>query len=194
MRAGRLGLVVLALGAGVALLYLLVDRPVPSDQTPEGAYTRIALALTRERVKDAFPYLETEAQWAAYTIRDERAKAVKRIQASYPEPQRSELLSAYHAFADAADGSDVFVLLAEQRGWGGRLRRDLSGVDHVELEGERASIVTVRGTRYSFRRRADGIWGLTLFSADLVAESQRASRDLAVVEAAADDYARASPQ
>jgi hypothetical protein len=49
----------------------------------------------------------------------------------------------------------------------------------------------VRGTRYPFRLRDNGIWGLTLFSAALAAEAERASRDLAVVNLAADDFDRA---
>jgi hypothetical protein len=72
-----------------------------------------------------------------------------------------------------------------------QLRRDLSGVAKVDLEGERASVVTVRGTRYAFRKRDNGMWGLTLFTAQLLAEADRASRDLAVVTAAAEDYDRA---
>ena len=53
--------------------------------------------------------------------------------------------------------------------------------------------MTSRGTRYSFRRRDNGIWGLTMFTAEMVAEKDKAARDLAVVESAADDYARAKP-
>jgi hypothetical protein len=55
-------------------------------------------------------------------------------------------------------------------------------------------VVTGRGTRYAFRRRENGIWGLTLFTGELAAEAERASRDLDVVEQAARDYdnARAS--
>ncbi len=71
------------------------------------------------------------------------------------------------------------------------MRRDLSGVARVEAEAERASVVTAHGTRYPFRRRDNGIWGITIFTAQLVAESQRAARDLAVVKATADDYDRA---
>ena len=93
--------------------------------------------------------------------------------------------------ASAADGPETFARVAEHRGWIGRLRRDLSGVAKVEIEGERASLVTARGTRYPFRRRDNGIWGLTLFTADLVAESERAARDFALVTQAADDYDRA---
>ena len=70
-------------------------------------------------------------------------------------------------------------------------QRDLSGVADVEIAGERATIVTGKGTRYAFRRRDNGIWGLTLFTAELVAEAERASRDLSVVEQAAADYDRA---
>jgi hypothetical protein len=50
--------------------------------------------------------------------------------------------------------------------------------------------VTARGTRDGFRRRENGIWGLTLFTADLVAEAERAARDAEVVEKAAADYER----
>jgi hypothetical protein len=175
----------------VAALVKLVYRPFPSDRTPEGAYMRIAHAVEDDRIKDVFPYLETEAQWAGYTIRDARAKACARIEASYPPPAGADLLHAYSPLGEAPDGSDVFALLATQKGWVARLRKDLSGVVRVATEGERASVVTARGTRYPFRRRDNGIWGLTIFTAELVAEGERASRDLAVVNAAADDYDRA---
>jgi hypothetical protein len=169
---------------------LVIRRPFPSDHTPEGAYMRIAKSLDEDRVLEVFPYLETEAQWASYSIRDARAKAYARVAESYPEPQRTELLTAYAPLAHAPDGADVFVLFAAQKGWVSRMRRDLSGVAHVDLEGERASVVTARGTRYPFRRRDNGMWGLTLFTAELLGESERAARDLVSVSAAADDYDR----
>ena len=61
----------------------------------------------------------------------------------------------------------------------------------MEVQGERATVVTARGTRYPFRRRENGIWGLTVFTAELDAEAERATRDLEVVERAAADYDRA---
>ena len=73
----------------------------------------------------------------------------------------------------------------------GRLERDLSGASHVDVQGDRATVVTARGTRYSFRKRENGIWGLTLFTAELLAEAERATHDLAIVEAAANDYDKA---
>ena len=189
----RKPLAVLLLVVGVAMVaaVLALRQPFPSDRTPEGAYVRIAQSVADERIRDAFPYLETEAQWACFTIRELRAKAVVRVKASYPEAERAPLVAAYEAEATAADGPDVFVLFARRRGWVTRLRRDLSGVVATQIEGERATVVTSRGTRYPFRRRENAIWGLTLFTADLAAESQRAARDLAVVNASADDYDRA---
>ncbi len=169
----------------------VMHLPFPSDRTPEGAYVRIAKSIDEGHVRDVFPYLETEAQWASYSIRDARAAASARVAAAYPEPQRSELLAAYAPLARAPDGADVFAIFADQKGWTAHLRRDLSGVARVETEGERASVVTARGTRYPFRRRDNGIWGLTLFTAQLLAESERAARDLAMVKGAADDYERA---
>jgi hypothetical protein len=181
--------VVAALATYVAFSRLAA--PFPSDHTPEGAYLRIAKALTDNDAKAIFAYLETDAQWASFSIREARKKALDRVRTSYPEAERRAYEQAYVAEATAPDGSDVFAEIAQKRGWLGRLRRDLSGVAKVEIDGPRASVVTARGTRYPFRVRENGIWGLTIFTADLVAESERASRDLGVVTAAAEDYDRA---
>jgi hypothetical protein len=167
-------------------------RPFPSDTVPEGAYARIALAVAERRPRDSFAYLETEAQWASYTVRDARKKGCERVRKSYPADERTKLLDAWKDDCDAADEADVFGRIAVRRGWVARLERDLSGVAHVEIQGERATVVTGRGTRYPFRRRDNGIWGLTIFTAELQAEAERASRDLEMVERAALDYERAA--
>src|SRR6185437_15416141 len=96
----------------------------------------------------------------------------------------------YAPIADAVDGSDVFAYVYHSRNWSRRLRKDLSGTERVDLEGDRASVVTVHGTRWPFRRRDNGIWGLTIFTAELLADAEKATRDLAVVSAAAADYER----
>jgi hypothetical protein len=171
--------------------FAIARRPFPPDTTPDGAYDRIALAVAQRRPRDMFAYLETEAQWASFTIRDLRRKACDKVRASYPHEQAAPLLDAWHGEADAPDGPDLFALFAARGGWVARLERDMSGVEHVEVQGERATVVTTRGTRYAFRRRDNGIWGLTMFTADLDNEAERASRDLAVVERAATDYDRA---
>lgn len=163
----------------------------PSDRKPEGAYLRVVIAVNKGDPSAFFWYTETEAQHACYTIRDYRKKSVERIAASYPEPEKSRALSAYRAVAEAPDGADVFAIYARDKGWLDRLRRDLSGVGHVEVRGDRATVQTVRGTRYPFRRRENGIWGLTLFTASLTAEAERVARDAALVEQAASDYDRA---
>ena len=185
----------LALGLAIVIgiFAFAVYRPYPSDRTPEGAYMRIARAVSDDKLEDTFAYLEEDARWASYTIRDDRKKAYDRISASYPEPERSKMLAEYKVDAEAADGSNIFARMARERGFIGRLRKDLSGVASTEINGERATVVTIRGSRYSFRKRDNGIWGLTMFTAEMVAEKDKAARDLAVVEAAADDYARAKP-
>jgi hypothetical protein len=189
---------ILVLAGAIALLVwagsrAINHRPFPPDTTPEGAYARIALAIAERRPRDAFAYLETEAQWASYTVRDARRKACERVRATYPEGERKKLLDAWAELGDAPDGADVFALLAARRGWIARLERDLSGAAHTEVEGERATVVTGRGTRYPFRRRENGIWGLTVFTAELTAEAEKASRDLEVVERSASDYAASRP-
>jgi hypothetical protein len=182
------GLLALSLAGGS---WAISRHPFPPETTPEGAYTRIAYAVAERRPRDAFAYLETDAQWAAYSVRDMRRKACDRVRASYPLEERARLLDAWHVEESAPDGADVFALLAVSRGWVPRLERDLSGVEHVEIAGERATVVTSRGTRYPFRRRENGIWGLTIFTAELAAEAERAARDLDVVERTAADYDRA---
>jgi hypothetical protein len=186
----------LALLALLVLLGLIVVRVVyayavfPSDRTPEGAYLRVAIAVNRGKPEDFFAYLETRAQHAAYTIRDYRRKSLDRLQSAYPEPERSRLRKAYTAEASAPDGADVFALYAARYGWMARLRHDLSGIKKVEQAGDRATVETVRGTRYAFRRRENGIWGLTLFTPTLDAEAERAARDYSVIDKAAQDYER----
>ena len=183
---------IIAIASLALAFYVSIKVRYPSDRTPEGAYMRVAKAVNLGQPKDFFPYVETAAQHAAYTIRDYRRKARERVLAAYPEPERTRLAREYEAEAETSDGSDLFALYAERRGWMGLLRRDLSGVAKVEIQGERATVETARGTRYPFRRRENGIWGLTLFTAALVADAEKAARDLSIVESAAADYARES--
>lgn len=166
----------------------------PSDRTPEGAYLRVVKAVNLGRAEDFFAYTETETQHACFTIRTYRKQARDRVLEAYPEPERTRLSEAYAAEALAPDGSDVFALHARQRGWVDRLRKDLSGVAKVEVVGERATVETARGTRYPFRRRENGIWGLTLFTAVLHAEAEKAARDAALIEKNAADYLRVREQ
>src|ERR1044071_9239488 len=157
----------ISLGAGIllalAVAFIRSYFAFPKETTPEGAYARITLAITTGRPRDCFPYLETQAQWAAYTIRDYRSKAAARIASAYPEPDKSAMLATYRREAEAADGADVWLALALSRGWITRLRKDLSGIQHIEGAADRTTIETARGTRYAFRRRDNGTWGLTTF-------------------------------
>lgn len=181
------GFLCLGLVGWVAFLQL----SYPSDRTPEGAYLRVASAVNVGRPEEFFAYIETRAQHASYTIRDYRRKARERVLAAYPEPERSTLARELAPYADAEDGADVFAHYARTRGWVTRLRRDLSGIRSVEQHGERATVETVRGTRYPFRIRTEnGIWGLTLYTAELVAEAERAARDYELFDQAARDYER----
>ena len=182
------GLVVLA----GALYFVLAHAFYPSDRTPEGAYYRVMIAVNKAQPTAIFAYLETPAQHACYTIRDYRKRGRERVLAAYPEPERSELAARHATEAAAPDGADIFALYAERLGWITRLRRDLSGIAKIDVRGERATVETVRGTRYPFRRRPEnGIWGLTLFTPTLAAEAERAARDFALIDAAAKDYERA---
>jgi hypothetical protein len=192
MRTRRALILGLAGLAGLALIW--PRKSFPSDHTPEGAYLRIAIAVNRGRVQDFFAYTETPAQHACYTIRDYRKKTRDRVLASFPEPERSSRAAQYKEEAEAPDGADVFAIYARRNGWTNRLRKDLSGVAHVVVQGERATVETARGTRYPFRRRDNGIWGLTLFTATLSAEAEKAARDLAVIEKSAGDYENAAKQ
>jgi hypothetical protein len=181
---GGLGLVLV----GPPLLYLsLKGLEFPPDTTPEGAYLRIVLAVRRGQLQDAFAYLETEAQWSCYSIVEYRKKIVGLVRESYPEPERGRLLGRYEG-GEREGGEAYFAAQAVARGWERRLRQDLSGIQSVEIDGERASVQTARGTRYPFRRRDNGIWGLTLFTAELRAEATAVARDFLVIERAASDY------
>ena len=162
----------------------------PPDTTPEGAYLRIASAVVQGEPESCFAYLEDEAQHACFTIANYATEARQTIVEAYPEGERVDALSAYSVVEDVEPGPPTWVALAEERGWLRRLRRDLSGIDQVETKGDRATITTTRGTRYPFRRRDNGIWGLTMFTAELLAEVEKLARDAELIEAAAADYRR----
>jgi len=170
-------------------LFMLL-RPAP-DTTPEGAYMRIASAIAGGDPHDAFAYLEEEAQHAAFSIGVYAKRATRAIRQGYPADEQGRALRPYTELAENNDGPQVWAILARRRGWVTRLRRDLSGVVQVEVAGERASVTTARGTRYPFRRRPNGIWGLTLFTAELSEEAKRLARHTAAVEAHAKDFQRA---
>jgi hypothetical protein len=66
----------------------------------------------------------------------------------------------------------------------------MSGIHKIETHGDRATVETVKGTRYPLRRGENGIWGLTWFTGVLVAEGEKAARDAGMIEKAAADYER----
>jgi hypothetical protein len=165
--------------------------PFPSEDTPEGAYARIAIAIAEGRHRDVFPYLEDEAQWAAHTIQKERKRALEKARATYPAEELKKLEAELSADAGATDGADVFVRIAKSKGWFTRLRRDLSGVSRVERDADRATVVTARGTRYPMRRRTVGLYGLTMFTAELADGAEKATRDRTRIEEGAKDLAHA---
>ena len=163
----------------------------PSDRTPDGAYLRIVLALNNGNERDVFPYLEEEAQNAICTIHEYRAKSLKLVRDSFDEPDRSQWEAVYREEGDADGPAGLWVVLALRNGWDARLRADLSGIASVEQVGQRATVVTSRGTRYPFRQASSGFWGLATFTAELVSQKDRAPRDFSFVEKAAADYDRA---
>jgi hypothetical protein len=187
----------LVFGVGIAaivigIVALVFYKPFPPDKTPEGSYARIAKAIAEERTRDVFPYLEQDAQDAAFSIHDMRKGAYDAVAQSYPAgAERDGLLASYRPESEAPDGPDVFLLLDKKHAFIARLRKDLSGISKVETQGDRATLTTAKGTRYTFRKRPNGVWGLTRFTAEMLESSERAARDLASVRAAADDYARA---
>src|SRR4051794_14174957 len=193
MRTRRAPIYVLAaLVSALVLAFVWAHVSFPSDRTPEGAYLRVVIAVNRGRAQDFFAYTETRTQHACYTIRDYRKKTRERVLQSFPEPERSRLAAEYAEQAAAPDGADVLAIYAKQNGWMNRLRKDMSGIAKIEVQGERATVQTARGTRYPFRRRDNGIWGLTLFTAMLSAEAEKAARDMALIDKAASDYEHAA--
>ncbi len=193
MPARRVLTIVLAgIGAALLLAFVWAKLSFPSDRTPEGAYLRVVIAVNRGRAQDFFAYTETRAQHACYTIRDYRKQTRDRVLAAFPEPERSRLAAQYAEEAAAPDGADVLAIYAKQNGWMNGLRKDMSGIAHVNIQGERATVETAHGTRYPFRRRENGIWGLTQFTAALSAEAEKAARDLALIDKAASDYEHAA--
>ncbi|MBM4359701.1 MAG: hypothetical protein FJ096_16480 [Deltaproteobacteria bacterium] len=189
-----LGALAIFVGAGGLFAVNRALLRFPPESEPEGAYLRVVTSLEAGKPEDAFPYLEEEAQVACYTIRDYARLASAAIQADYPAAERERELSRYEPIERAGEPPRVWAHLADERGWLRRLRRDLSGVISVAVVDDRATIVTARGTRYSFRRRPNGIWGLAMFTAQLEAEAKRLARDWELVKTSAADFRKATKE
>jgi len=182
--------VALAVVAAALVAYAAAWLLYPSDRTPEGAYLRVMSAVNRGEPRAFFAYIETDAQHACFTIGEYRKRSAEVVKAHFPPAERDRALAQLGPAATSQDGPDVFAAYVAERKWFDVLRRDVSRVEKVEVQGERATVETVRGTRYPFRRRDNGIWGLTLFTAELVDEATRAARDFALHESAAQDFRR----
>jgi hypothetical protein len=186
-RIARLALAALAAAALFAAVYV---RRYPADTTPEGAYLRLAKHLELGQPELAFSYLEVDARDAAYVMARARTDALARVRQAFPAEEARAFASSYAALATGDDGPKAFARYAEPRGWLRRLAKDVSPIDHVEAEGDRATVVTRKGTRYPFHKDRDGRYGLTSFTAELVAQAKQATRDLEVVGRSAEDYER----
>ena len=173
-RAVALALAALLLGVAFAS----VDRAWRASRPPtrRRAPTCASPWTGTGDARTASPTSRIEAQHAGYSIRDYRKRASDRVAAAYPEPERTRLLEAYSAHAtrptaptcgstwpSSAAGSAACAAISRASP---RWRRAAS-----------APPSRPRGTRYGFRRRENGIWGLTLFTAELAAEAERAARD-----------------
>src|SRR5512140_1281671 len=91
-----IGVVLAAIAVG--LVALVFYKPFPPDKTPEGSYARIAKAIAEGRSRDVFPYLEQDAQDAAFTIHDMRKATRDLVAQSYPAgTERDALLASYRA-------------------------------------------------------------------------------------------------
>lgn len=180
------------LGIGGASVALYRWYQFPSEKTPEGAYLRIVHAVTRGEPASCFAYLEEEAQHACFTLQRFARRAFDAIQRDFPAEARARAAAGYEGLATHEPGPGTWAHLARTEGYLDRLRRDLSGVSAVELAEPRATLTTARGTRYSFRRRPNGIWGLTLFTAALVRRARTVTHDVRLIEEAAADYRAAA--
>ncbi len=181
-----LGLLILSLGL------VLGKMSFGSDQSPEGAYLRVTKAVSRNAAVEFFAYLEEPAQHACFSILTYRKKSLQRAKETYPPAALEQLRKSIGSLAQAKAGPDVFAQIAEREGWLDQLRLDMSGVARVDQSEARATVLTKRGSRYSFRQRPNGIWGMTAFTAALVAEAEAAARDAQLVEGSAADYERAA--
>lgn len=184
-----LGLAALVVALG-ALLAVRAFSALPPETAPEGAYVRVAERIARGDERSVFELLDDRAKDACSRLWRARREASNLVDGVYPEPERGRLLELWRPLASGESAADAWDVLSARRGWVSTLRKDLSGVVKVSVEGDSASIETARGARYPFAKRADGTWGLALFTADLVDDAWRAERDLEVIQRAAADYAR----
>ncbi len=176
-----------ALGAVFLGVYA---RSYPADTTPEGAYLRMAKHLELGQPQVVFSYLEVAARDATYAMARTRTESLAVVRKNFPADEVLVFTEKYGAIAVGDNGPQAFARYAEARGWVAHLTKGLSPIEHVENDGDLATVVTATGGRYVFHRDPDGRYGLTFFTAELVAQAQQALRDREVILRSGVDYER----
>lgn len=172
---------------GLALLTVSACSDPPSATTLEGAFERVASAVDAQDARRLYWDLDLEARHSLMSIHRDQIAIRERV-ARYPAAERSRARGAWSVGAEAKNPGELFEELCRRDRCLSRLREKLGGIESIERSPEGGVIRTTRGGLYSFRKGADGRFGLLGFGEQFQNLKREVARDRAMVERTSAQY------
>lgn len=162
----------------------------PDPRTLEGATAYAAQAIEEDDRTRLFKVIDARARHAMISIVTDRQRARAVIERSYPAEERAPAIAA---LGDAATVPDAAALFARRCDAAciAEIRDSLGAPVEQRVEGRVTIVRTTRERELRWYRKTDSDWwGLEWRTEALVAERDRANRDLAAIEENASTYDR----
>jgi hypothetical protein len=153
----------------------------PDPRTLEGATAYATLAVQEADGQRLFRVIDARARHAMISIVNDRRRQRELIERSYPEAERAPAIAALGDAGAARDAPDLFARRCDARCMG-ELRDTLGAPVSTRREGEITVAHTTRDADVMWYRKRDGDWwGLVWRTDALIAERDRANRDLTAI-------------
>lgn len=179
--------------ASVALLALACAATgcadAPDPRTVRGAIAAAAAAIEERDPARLFRLVDQRARHAMASIVTDRQEAKRLIAAQYPEEERAAALTALGDAANASSATELFALRCGEPCMTG-LGAQLGAPQAEERTGDEVVVTTARGGTLHMHAGKDGHFGLVWNTPELVAERDRASRELLQIKENAAVYER----
>lgn len=184
-------------GALCGLVFASVLTPLaggcggaPDPRTIEGVTAYAMQALEHGDAARLFRVVDARSRHAMISIVADRHAARDAIRARYPASEQASALALLGDAAEARDAADLFARRCLEPCLGA-FQDALGAPTETHPDGDELVVRTTRDAEVRlYRKRESDWWGLVWRTRELVAERDRANRDLAVILENAATYER----
>ena len=153
----------------------------PDPRNIRGAIEAAMADIAADEGEQLYLHIDERARHALGGIVVARHKAKKVIESSYPPSERAAALSALGDGAIARNAAALFAMRCP-RACMKEMERNLGAPAEQKFEGNDVIVRTVRGTTTELHLGSDTWYGVVWHTAELMAERDRAARELTQIE------------